>query len=86
MRLALLIVRQKRGLHRTSRLPQAVSHQRCFLTDIKGMNLDWNEGSYVEGPHGPHRVSQRNDIYEKYADDLIDPCISELAVITRLRS
>ena len=43
-----------------------------ILADIKWMNMDWDEGPHVEGPHGPYRQSQRKDIYKKYADDLID--------------
>ena len=42
-----------------------------ILNDLKWMNMNWDEGPYIDGPHGPYRQSERKDIYKKYADQLI---------------
>lgn len=35
------------------------------------MNMNWDEGPEVDGPHGPYRQSERKDIYKVEADKLI---------------
>jgi len=43
----------------------------AILADVAWMNMNWDEGPHVEGPHGPYRQSQRKEIYQKHARDLM---------------
>ncbi len=50
---------------------------RMQMQDLKWLGLDWQEGVDSEtlknvGEFGPYRQSQRQDIYQKYADDLLE--------------
>jgi len=45
--------------------------EESILADIRWMNMQWDEGPEVGGPHGPYRQSERKDIYKKYAEQLI---------------
>ena len=45
--------------------------ENMILSDLKWMNMGWDEGPEVEGPYGPYRQSERKEIYKKYADQLI---------------
>ena len=44
------------------------------LTALKWLNLHWDEGAGRDetGPFGPYRQSQRLDIYQQYAQKLLD--------------
>lgn len=46
--------------------------EKAILDDLRWMNMDWDEGPVVEGPHGPYRQSQRLEIYQKIANKLIE--------------
>lgn len=41
-----------------------------LLDGLSWLNIDWDEGEGVGGPHGPYRQSQRDDIYEDVIDKL----------------
>ena len=45
--------------------------ENMILGDLRWMNMGWDEGPEVEGPYGPYRQSERKEIYQKYADQLI---------------
>src|SRR5689334_14716924 len=38
---------------------------------LRVTHLDWDEGPDQEGPVGPYVQSERKEIYQKYANDLI---------------
>lgn len=42
------------------------------LTYLKWLGIDWDEGIDKDGGYGPYRQSERNHIYEKYYNDLIE--------------
>jgi len=42
-----------------------------ILEDLRWLGLDWDEGPYVGGPHGPYRQSERLHLYASYANELI---------------
>lgn len=42
------------------------------LENLKWLGMDWDEGPDVGGPHAPYRQSERKELYEKYAQQLID--------------
>lgn len=43
-----------------------------ILQDIKDYGIKWDEGPKIGGPYGPYIQSQRLEIYQKYAQKLID--------------
>ncbi|HEY4551726.1 MAG TPA: glutamate--tRNA ligase [Bacillaceae bacterium] len=42
------------------------------LTYLKWLGMDWDESVDKDGGYGPYRQSERNHIYKKYYDDLIE--------------
>ncbi|WP_100404168.1 glutamate--tRNA ligase [Bacillus sp. FJAT-42315] len=42
------------------------------LTYLRWLGIDWDEGVDVGGEYGPYRQSERNDIYKKYYDQLLE--------------
>jgi len=45
--------------------------ERGVLDDLKWLDLDWDEGPGVGGPHGPYRQSERLALYRDQADALL---------------
>lgn len=45
--------------------------ENSILNDLKWMNMEWDEGPEIGGPHSPYRQSERKAIYKKFADQLI---------------
>ena len=45
--------------------------EESILADLKWMNMSWDEGPEIGGPHAPYRQSERKDIYKKFAEQLI---------------
>lgn len=43
-----------------------------IIEALKWLDLDWDEGIEVGGPHGPYRQSERGPIYQKIAQQLLD--------------
>lgn len=54
-------------LERSSR-----SSEENILNSLKWLGLDWDEGINVGGPNGPYRQTERLDIYNRYAGQLLD--------------
>ncbi len=44
---------------------------RGVLDDLRWLGLDWDEGPEVGGANGPYRQSERGDIYQAKADELV---------------
>jgi glutamyl-tRNA synthetase len=44
----------------------------ALLDALRWLNIDWDEGPEVGGPHEPYRQSQRGDIYTDVARKLLD--------------
>ena len=42
-----------------------------ILESLRWLGLDWDEGPEVGGPHGPYFQSQRLELYQRYARQLI---------------
>jgi nondiscriminating glutamyl-tRNA synthetase len=42
------------------------------LKYLKWLGMDWDEGVDVGGEYGPYRQSERNDIYERYYNQLLE--------------
>ncbi len=53
-------------LERSSRASEA-----GILEDLRWLGLSWDEGPDAGGPHGPYRQSERLDLYQSYASELM---------------
>ena len=42
------------------------------INDLRWLGINWDEGPEVDGPNGPYFQSQRKEIYNKYAKELLD--------------
>ncbi|HWO78569.1 MAG TPA: glutamate--tRNA ligase [Bacillus sp. (in: firmicutes)] len=42
------------------------------LTHLKWLGIDWDESIDLGGEYGPYRQSERNDIYSRYYNELLD--------------
>lgn len=42
-----------------------------LMDGLRWLGLDWDEGPDVGGPYGPYRQSERRDLYQQYAQQLI---------------
>jgi glutamyl-tRNA synthetase/nondiscriminating glutamyl-tRNA synthetase len=43
----------------------------AVLRDLQWLGLQWDEGPDIGGPRGPYRQSERIDLYQSYANELI---------------
>ena len=60
------------------------------INDLRWLGIDWDEGPEVGGPNGPYLQSQRRDIYDKYAKQLLDEkkayyCFDTLEELQQMR-
>jgi len=46
--------------------------ERLILDSLRWLNITWDEGPDVGGPHGPYRQSARKHIYQQYAKQLVE--------------
>jgi len=46
--------------------------EQGILEDLRWLGLQWDEGPDVGGTHGPYRQSERLDLYQSYASELIE--------------
>jgi glutamyl-tRNA synthetase len=56
----------------TDRKRLDTSAQAEFISSLKWLGIEWDEGPDVGGDYGPYEQSQRKDIYLKYARELIE--------------
>lgn len=47
-------------------------YETNILKALKWCGIDWDEGPDIGGPFGPYRQSERTEIYQKYAYELIE--------------
>src|SRR5207249_12174755 len=45
--------------------------EAAILDDLRWLGLDWDEGPDIGGPHGPYRPSERLQLYQRYASQLL---------------
>lgn len=45
--------------------------EQAILDSLRWLGLEWDEGPDVGGPHGPYRQSERSEIYQSHADQLL---------------
>ena len=61
-----------------------------ILDGLRWLGLNWDEGPGVEGPHGPYFQSQRQELYARYAEELLErgavyPCFCSPEQLERER-
>ncbi|MEG1502158.1 MAG: glutamate--tRNA ligase family protein [Synergistaceae bacterium] len=56
----------------TDRERSTPEYEQSIMDGMKWMGLDWDEGPDKPGEYGPYRQSERIDLYNKYAQLLID--------------
>lgn len=61
-----------------------------IMEGLRWLGLEWDEGPDVGGPYGPYRQSERKEIYQKYAWELIEsghayPCFCTPERLSRVR-
>ena len=44
----------------------------AILDGLRWLNIDWDEGPEVEGPHAPYEQSNRLEIYQRLSEQLLD--------------
>jgi len=47
-------------------------YEKQLVADLRRLGLDWNEGIEIGGAYGPYRQTDRYNLYEKYALQLLD--------------
>ena len=55
----------------TDKARNTVEAVQVIYDGLRWLGLDWDEGPQVGGPHGPYFQSEREAIYQRYADQLI---------------
>src|SRR5262249_52794152 len=55
----------------TDRARSSEASERAILESLRWLGLSWDEGPDVGGPNGPYRQSERGEIYQKYANQLL---------------
>ncbi|NLV81522.1 MAG: glutamate--tRNA ligase, partial [Synergistaceae bacterium] len=48
-----------------------LEYEQSIMDGMRWIGLDWNEGPDIGGDFGPYRQSERIDIYNKYAQQLL---------------
>ncbi|KAF5186321.1 Glutamate--trna ligase [Thalictrum thalictroides] len=46
--------------------------ENAVLQDLSWLGIDWDEGPGIGGDYGPYRQSERNDLYKKFAEQLLN--------------
>src|SRR5512136_3069730 len=72
-----LIARQTEGqfvvrIEDTDRKRYVEGAEKELLDGLAWLGMDWEEGPDKEGSYGPYRQSERKDIYQKYARELVE--------------
>ncbi len=56
----------------TDRVRSRRESEDLILDSLRWLGLDWDEGPDKGGPHAPYRQSERLEIYQSYAQKLLD--------------
>ncbi|MCF7936381.1 MAG: glutamate--tRNA ligase [Synergistales bacterium] len=55
----------------TDRERSTTEYEKTIIEGMRWLGLDWDEGPYTGGDHGPYRQSERQEIYHRYAEQLV---------------
>ena len=56
----------------TDQVRSTLESERMILDSLRWLGLDWDEGPDVGGEFGPYRQSERMEIYQQYAKQLLE--------------
>ena len=56
----------------TDQVRSTKESEQAILDCLRWIGLEWDEGPDVGGPYGPYRQSERSEIYQRYAQELLD--------------
>ncbi len=56
----------------TDRARSTQESEDAILASLKWLDLQWDEGPDIGGPHGPYRQSERTETYRKHVDPLLE--------------
>ncbi len=56
----------------TDQLRSSRESEQQIFDALRWLGIEWDEGPDVGGPHGPYRQSERSEIYQKYANQLVE--------------
>lgn len=56
----------------TDRTRSRPEYEENIYTALKWCGIHWDEGPDIGGPYGPYRQSERYEIYQQYAAELVD--------------
>ncbi len=56
----------------TDQVRSSKESEQQIYEALRWLGIEWDEGPDVGGPHGPYRQSERSEIYQKYANDLVE--------------
>lgn len=56
----------------TDRVRSTKEYEETIMSGMKWLNLSWDEGPDIGGDYGPYRQTERLDLYNKYAQQLLD--------------
>ena len=56
----------------TDQVRSRASSEEMIMKSLRWLGLNWDEGPDVGGPVGPYRQSERRDLHQKYANQLIE--------------
>lgn len=56
----------------TDRERSTDEYEKTIMLGMKWLNLDWDEGPDIGGDYGPYRQTERLDLYNHYANQLLD--------------
>ncbi len=56
----------------TDQVRSSKESEQQIYEALRWLGIEWDEGPDVGGPHGPYRQSERSEIYQKYANELVE--------------
>jgi len=74
----------------TDQLRSSRQSEQQIFDALRWLGIEWDEGPDVGGPHGPYRQSERAEIYQKHAAELVEkghafPCFCSAERLEQVR-
>ncbi|MEL3909333.1 MAG: glutamate--tRNA ligase [Treponemataceae bacterium] len=74
----------------TDRTRYGAEYEKNLYDTLEWLGIDWDEGGTKGGPYGPYVQSQRFELYQKYAQELVDKgqayyCFCDTERLERIR-
>ncbi|MAT93785.1 MAG: glutamate--tRNA ligase [Halioglobus sp.] len=56
----------------TDQVRSTAASEQAILDSLRWLGLEWDEGPDIGGAHGPYRQSERTELYQQYARQLVE--------------